>query len=876
MYDQILNITISITIFNSSRISTKPLTNTLQEDVRMTPFDVNSEITKVISGSLVIIFIWRAEEGWPVEFVSENVRQFGYSPEDFISGKIKYENIIYPDDIERVRKEVAEHSKTYVENFSQEYRILTASGEIRYVDDRKIIRRDQNGNIQYYEGVILDTSPRKLSEMIIESRNRVLEALASGSSLEELLTLLIKTTERMRPGVISFVMLLDKERKHLVHTISPLLPDFYKKAIEGLPIGEGVGSCGTAAHTGKRVIVENIMEHPYWKDLKELAAQAGLKASCCEPIISSSNEVLGTFGMYFPEARQPTKEEIEILQANSNLAAIAINHKMAMDALSESEQKFKGIFNNINDQIYIRELNGKLIDVNQVVVDTLGYSKEEILNTYLADIIPSKYIQRMYDLMKVIETEGRAIYETEAICKDGTTIPLEVNARFIVYGGRKMILSVSRDIRERKKAERMRRLEEERLAALVKLNDMTGASLNEITDFVREEAVRLTESTLGYLAFMNADETELIMHSWSDSAMKECGIKDKRFIYPIKTTGLWGEAVRQRKPIITNDYSAPNQLKKGYPENHVKLLRHMNVPVFDGDHIIAVAGVGNKEEEYNDSDLRQLTLLMQGMWTLMQRKHMENALQKYSENLTVANQKLRSINRIKTEFLAERLNLPHGTESSECSILDEEMIKAIDDQQTKAISSLLVKSERLKRLIDSLLYMSMEQAGKIEYSFSSTYIDNLISEALIDLILLVDEKEITVEVDIPHGLPPIRSDKDKLAETLVNLIDNAIKFTPVGGKISIDVREESDYLHLRITDTGPGIQKDLIPHLFHKFYQVDDSMSRKYQGLESGLYICKNIILAHEGEIWIESEINKGTTFHIRLPKWKESKNIDE
>jgi signal transduction histidine kinase len=147
---------------------------------------------------------------------------------------------------------------------------------------------------------------------------------------------------------------------------------------------------------------------------------------------------------------------------------------------------------------------------------------------------------------------------------------------------------------------------------------------------------------------------------------------------------------------------------------------------------------------------------------------------------------------------------------------------------------------------------------------------------LIDLILLVDEKEITVEVDIPHGLPPIRSDKDKLAETLVNLIDNAIKFTPVGGKISIDVREENDYLHLRITDTGPGIQKDLIPHLFHKFYQVDDSMSRKYQGLESGLYICKNIILAHEGEIWIESEINKGTTFHIRLPKWKESKNIDK
>jgi GAF domain-containing protein len=114
-----------------------------------------------------------------------------------------------------------------------------------------------------------------------------------------------------------------------------------------------------------------------------------------------------------------------------------------------------------------------------------------------------------------------------------------------------MILSVARDINERKKAEIRSKLEEKRLDTLVKFNGMVGASLKEITDFAREEAVKLTESKLGYLAFMNADETELIMHSWSETAMKECGIKDKHFIYPIKTTGLWGEAVRQRKPIIT-------------------------------------------------------------------------------------------------------------------------------------------------------------------------------------------------------------------------------------------------------------------------------------------------------------------------------------
>ncbi|MDG6245064.1 MAG: GAF domain-containing protein [Methanolobus sp.] len=832
----------------------------------MTLLDVNSEIANILNDSPVTIFIWKPAKGWPVEFVSENVRQFGYSPDDFISGKLKYEDIIHPADTERVCREVTEYSETYVDNFIQEYRILTASGENRCIDGRTIIRRDKDNNIQYFEGIILDISQRKLSETIIDCRNQVLESLASGATLDEVLMRLVRSTEKIVPEAISFVMLLDKEKKHLVHAISPHLPDFYKKAIDGLPIGEGIGSCSTAAYTRKRVVVEDIMEHSYWKDLKEIAAKAGLRASCCEPIISSDNEVFGTFGMYFRKPHKPTKEEIDILKANANLAAIAINNKRILDSALESELKLKIILNNVNDQIYISELNGKAIAVNQAVVDTLGYSKDEMLRAYPSDIVSSQDVQKASKLMKEIEKDGRAIYEIGAIHKDGRQIPLEVNARFIIYDGKKTILSVARDISERKRAERKRHLEEERLEALVKLNSMAGASLSEITDFAREEAVRLTESTLGYLAFMNADETELIMHSWSESAMKECGIKYKHFVYPIKTTGLWGEAVRQRRPIITNDYSVPNPSKKGYPEDHVKLTRHMNIPIIDGDHIVAVAGVGNKAEEYNESDLRQLTLLMQGMWRLIQRKQIEDALKQYSDELKVANEELRSINRMKTELISERLEFIYGTEHSECSILDDEVIRVIDDQQAKAINSVLLNSERLKRLVNSLFYMSQEQAGKIEYSFSQAHVDKLISEALMNLILLIDEKGITLEVNVPEGLPSIRCDKDKLTETFIVLIDNAIKFTPEGGRINIDVSEETDNLHLRIADTGLGIQKDLIPHIFQKFYQMEDSVSRMYQGLESGLYICKAIILEHKGEIWIESEKSKGTTFHIRLP----------
>ncbi|WP_255336979.1 GAF domain-containing protein [Methanosarcina sp. KYL-1] len=700
---------------------------------------------------------------------------------------------------------------------------------------------------------------------MIKGQNRVLGELASGAPLEEVLLLLVRNVEKIRPGSKCSVMLLDRKKEHLFYCVAPGLPDFYRQKTDGIEIGFGATSFGTAAYMKKRVTADNVMEHPYWTEYREFAAGAGLKACWSEPIISSAGELLGVFSMYYGEVHRPEKEDLDFMKINAQLAAIAVEHKLAEETLKESENKFRTVFNNINDQLYIREPDGKsYMDVNQAVVDRLGYDKEEILKMEAEEIIPSEYWDSVRENLKKIQSEGSRIYEAGAVCKDGTIVPLEVSARIIDYEGKKTILSVARDITERKKAEAAQRLNEARLEALVKLNQMTGASLKEITDFAREEAVRLTGSKLGYLAFMDAYETSLIMHSWSKSAMEECVIEDKRFIYPVKTTGLWGEAVRQRRPIITNDYTVPSSLKKGYPKDHVHLTRHMNVPVFDGDRIVAVAGVGNKEENYDESDLRQLTLLMQGMWQLIQRKQLEDALKTYSEDLSKANDELRSLNRIKAEFMTE--NMPQlKLDSSE--IIDYETWETIEDQQQKAIDVVINSSDRLRHMVDSLLYLSLEQAGKIEYSFGEVEIKKILSDAYLNLILLIDEKELNFEKELPPSLPSIRGDKNKLTELFTTIISNAIKFTPHGGTMEVKAREEEENIHITVKDSGTGIHKRLIPHLFHRIYQVDDSLSRRYQGLESGFYICKNIVSAHAGEIWVESEEGSGTTVHVRLPK---------
>ncbi len=168
------------------------------------------------------------------------------------------------------------------------------------------------------------------------------------------------------------------------------------------------------------------------------------------------------------------------------------------------------------------------------------------------------------------------------------------------------------------------RLDETRLEAVWQLSQMTDATIKELTDFALQEGVRLTQSTLGYLAFLSEDETVLTMHTCFQTDSEEGFLAAQLMSYPVETTGLWGEAVRQRQPVITNEYAG--SAKNDFPEGLQNVRRHMNVPVFEDGRLVAVAGVANKKEEYDDSDVHQLTMLMTGMWWQIKRKRTEEAL----------------------------------------------------------------------------------------------------------------------------------------------------------------------------------------------------------------------------------------------------------
>ncbi|SDF32208.1 PAS domain S-box-containing protein [Methanolobus vulcani] len=200
-----------------------------------------------------------------------------------------------------------------------------------------------------------------------------------------------------------------------------------------------------------------------------------------------------------------------------------------------------------------------------------------------------------------------------------STIPIKIEDKYI------LCFSII-DITRIKEAEKELHTTEKRLKSLVEILQSKHESIHEALDYALEEAIRLTESNVGYIFYYSEKEKLFTLNSWSRNAMKECNVIDIQTVYKLEETGVWGEPVRQRKPIIVNDFHAPNSLVKGYPEGHVKIDKFLGVPIFRNGKIVAVIGVANKELDYTDNDAFQLTLLMDSVWKAIGQIGAEEAL----------------------------------------------------------------------------------------------------------------------------------------------------------------------------------------------------------------------------------------------------------
>jgi two-component system phosphate regulon sensor histidine kinase PhoR len=173
---------------------------------------------------------------------------------------------------------------------------------------------------------------------------------------------------------------------------------------------------------------------------------------------------------------------------------------------------------------------------------------------------------------------------------------------------------------------------------------------------------------------------------------------------------------------------------------------------------------------------------------------------------------------------------------------------------------------RLARLTNDLLKLARIEAGKLEVEFFPVGLMELIEGCAETTLLKASRKQITLEIEVPPGLPSVRGDAGLLRDVLQNLLDNAIQYTPEGGHIHVTAESKSREVVVTVSDTGIGIPASDQERIFERFYRVDAARSREAGGTGLGLSIAKHIVEAHNGRLWVESVIGVGSKFSFSIP----------
>lgn len=252
-------------------------------------------------------------------------------------------------------------------------------------------------------------------------------------------------------------------------------------------------------------------------------------------------------------------------------------------------------------------------------------------------------------------------------------------------------------------------------------------------------------------------------------------------------------------------------------------------------------------------------------------------LKDFADQLENANQELRRIDVMKSEFVSvasHELRTPLAAIKNAVQLMLSGKTGEINENQSKFLSMAERNINRLTNILNDLLNLSRIESGKIELKFENLELKGIIELTASSLRPQAEVKSIQIEMDISEPLPAVYGDPEKIEQILTNLIGNAIKFTPEEGKIIISAKHlpkekeggYGDKVVVSVKDNGIGIPPGHLESIFEKFFQVEGSLQRSLSGTGLGLAITKGLVEAHQGKIWVESEVKKGSTFTFTLP----------
>jgi PAS domain S-box-containing protein len=541
-----------------------------------------------------------------------------------------------------------------------------------------------------------------------------------------------------------------------------------------------------------------------------------------------------------------------------------------LEALRVSEEKFKLAFDTSPDAITITRLaDGMFISVNQGFEQITGYTQEETIGKTSEEINIWKNPDDRRKVVEALQATGKVLnYEAPFLTRDGEIYGL-MSASIVETNGQSYILNITHDITERKQVENI-------IQARLRLVEYAAHhSLDELLQNTLDEVCAITDSPIGFYHFVDPDQEMLSKQAWSTRTLQEyCRAEGRGLHYRVDDAGVWADCIRQRQPIIHNDYaSLPH--RKGLPEGHASLIRELVVPIQREKLIVAILGVGNRAQAYTAKDIDIVAYFADVAWEIAERKRAEQQLAEYAEHLEerveARTRELRDAQEklVRQEKLAvlgqlagsvgHELRNPLGIISNATYLL-----KLIQPEASDKVKELLHIIETETRTSDKIISDLLDFTRIKSVERVPVLVPELVNQTL---ERYPAPPWVEVTLTLPDDLPRVFADPSQMTQVLENLFGNAYQAMPKGGQLSITGEQltvDSDaWILIRVKDTGTGISPEDMRKIFEPLFTT------KTKGIGLGLAISKRLVEANEGRIEVQSELDKGSTFTLYLPVYR-------
>ena len=684
--------------------------------------------------------------------------------------------------------------------------------EEHFLDFVCMALREPDGSVS---GVLLhgvDVTERTRANLLAIGQRGALELAVTDAPLGDVLDVLARTAEDYTGGAGLASVQLMVAGARLQHAAAPSLAVEFQRALDTIPVGPVAGAAGSAAWQGESIACADIAADPLWQQHVLLAQAHGLRAARALPILAPSGAVLGTFTMYYRERRLPGPQEEAALALLANTASLLIGQRHEAAERQAAEHRSRAILESMSEGFIGLDPAWRITYANGAAEAVTRKPREELVGAQFWDLfehLRGSQQERALRRTALERTRTRieAFDDAQGRWFEINSFPMEGSGGLALY---------FRDETERRRAEEGIR----RLAAVA-------------------------EQSSDFIGIFTPDAGGIYLNP---AGRRMAGLEDRTNIAAWRMIDFFP---REDRPFVRDHVMAALTVGAAEWEGELRLAQPDGRPPLP----VYFKGFAVRDAEGNNIGLATITR------DITAQKRAEDELRRVAADLSEADHR-------KSEFLAtlaHELRNPLAPIRTGLDLL--RMAPADQDARARIHAMMDRQLGHLIHLVDDLLDIARITRGKIELKRENVDLKVIAQMAVETSAALIEAHGHRLDVDLPEERLPLEADVTRMVQVLSNLLNNAAKYTPAGGRVALSAWREDGHAVVAVSDSGIGIPPDAIGSVFEMFTQVRGSLDRAQGGLGIGLSLVRRLVELHGGRVAAFSAgRGHGSTFTVRLP----------